>query len=977
MGFLVGAVLGLVDVGIAALASGIAGLSLATLGTVLIGGALAFGAAALNKSLLKAKAVDAGSYGGGGGGYSPQPQPQDIQQTIKQAVPPRRRHYGRVKAGGYIDFFDSTGGRFYELIMCAQGQVSAFEEHWLNDQQALLGAAPSTDETPLGAKVGAVNGIGTSPTTTYGFTLATAQKVAYVGIYPTTLTESTQNAVNVTYPGGTRWGYAQVFQDTALGGGFHQQFVRAWTGSIRARIYGRPQSNPATLNLLGALTFTNSLVPQFIDSSDQATLFTEIRVVLDIPTYAASVESTVGLTNQVGIDSMLVSYIGSGEGDAVVSTLAGGGLGEDPFTTTSGSGVVTIYHAAHGLETGAILSFTGIVGDVNGIPAAEFEEDKSITIVDPDTYTATYATHATASGAGGGDAVRWAQTQSGAQNRYLFEGAYLANIYVQLGADEQAAQKILIDAFPTKWGVDHRLAGIATALCTFQDVPQESFSTVYPQGIPAYRAVLAGALVFDPRDEAQSADDEATWAWSENAALVIFDFLTHADGMGRPRAMFDADSFAAAADVCDETVALKDGSSEPRYRIDASYDLTERPSDVLQRFLAACDGYLYPTPAGTWGLRVGKWYEPTVTVEDAHILEYSMEQGVNALARFNQLKLTYTEPLNDYQETEAQAWENSEAIAAFGTLVDQLQLLEVPSPSQARRLGKIASAKSNPEWRGTVKTTLAGLAAMGENIITVNLDELEIAQTFQVTGFQISGDLSYCLLDVSSLSSTAYDWDPATEEGERPATAAASVPLQVPDTPMGFAVLAGQILVQGSTNAAAAKASWDTPSRSTLAHEVQYKLTSDSEWTSAAIPAGTSAWTSGVLNDGSSYDFRLRAIGPGGAPSSWTATSTVVMTADATPPSAPTALSSSHAGAVATVQWTNPTSANFYATKIYRASSNSFAAASVVGVYYGGNGLTKTHQGTLSAGTYYWWAVAVNASGVASSATGPTTQTIT
>lgn len=974
MGVVVGAVVGLFEVGLTALVGGIAGLSLSTLGTVLIGGALAFGAAALNRSLLKAKSLDAVvGASSGSSGYSAQPLPQDVQQTIKQAVPSRRRHYGRVKVGGYIAFFDSVQGVFYNLIMCGQGKTQGFEEHWLNNFEVKLGPSdiivgPSapTGGTPFGSKIA----IGTS--TQYGFILPAPAHIRYVTIFPI-------NFLGVTGASQGDDSFPVYGSDNNIGYAATGPYGSAFLGTITASLYGKLGSGPDVL--LRTITFPNNLAPQFIENLNLAPFYDRVWVVLSAPVEVTAViqgTGVIGYKGGVGLANIAVYSAGSlGAGSPVIATIAGGALDEDPFTTTNGSKTVVVSHPSHGLESGAKLAFSGMPDAVNGIPVSEFATNHAITKINADSYNVTMTTAATSAGVSGGATVRWRVTNDGSANPFNFNGVLRAFIETKDGSDSQEAFKELIDSFPNTWGVYHRLAGITCVLCRFQDVPQDDFSTVYPQGIPAYRAVLAAALVYDPRDETQDPDDDTTWKWSENAALVIFDFLTHPDGMGRPRSSFSAASFAAAADICDQTVLLKDGSSEPRYRIDASYDLTERPSTVLTRFLAACDGRLYSLPDGTWGLRVGKWYEPTVSISRADILEYSLAQGVDALARFNQLKLTYTDPLNDYQETEAQAWENESEIEAFGTLVDQLQLLEVPSPSQARRLGKIASAKSNPEWRGTIKTTLAGLAAMGEDIITITLDELEISTTFQVTGFQLAGDLSFCLLEVSSLVETAYEWDPATEEGTRPATASASVPLQVPDTPTGFAVLAGQIIVQGSTLAAAAKASWTTPSRTTLAHEIQYKLSSDTSWTSSAIPAGTTAWTSGVLNDGSSYDFRLRAVGPGGAPSGWSSTLTVVMTADVTAPAAPTALSSSHSGSIATVQWTNPTSSNFYATKIYRGTTSVFSSAAVVGTYYGGNGLTKTHQDTLAAGTYYWWAVAVNASGVASTTTGPTTQIIT
>lgn len=962
MGPLLAFVGAFIDLGLTALGGGIVGLSL---GSLALTGALLVGVTVLTRSLSKAQASGL-TVGGGGGGYSAQPQPQDVQQTITQSTPPRRRHYGRVKISGFRAFFDSVSGLLYQLIMIAQGEIHAIEEHWLGDAEVLLGDVAAVTETPFGSKVtsgsfdpGTGNGYAPAPVT-YGYNLSSPQTIEFATIYPTTLTDPAQTNGAVSYAGGNRWGFAM-----GTSGGFSVPY----TGAVTIQLYAKKTAD-ASFTLLGTVSFTNTLAPQYIESANQVTTYDIVKIVLN-----SGVPASSGTAH--GIGDLEVAYGGASVGNSVVATVSGGALDEDPFTTTLGSAQVVVYSAGHDFTTGQLVSFSGLEEAVRGIPTSEFSTLRSVTVIDADHYRVTVSTAATSAGTGGGTAVRWRRSNTGSANQYLYGGTYRANIYPQLGEVDQAAHKQLVDAFPNIWGVYHRLSGIANVLTTFKDVPQADFSTVYPQGIPPYRAVVAAARIFDPRDATQSADDSTTWEWADNAALVILDFLTHADGMGRARSFFSEESFSEAADVCDETVLLKNGGSEARYRISASYDLTEKPSDVLSRFLAACDGYLYPTADGKWGLRVGKWRAPTASIPSTAILEYAMQQGTNALVRFNQLKLSYTDPLNDYQETEAQPWEDEGSIALYGTTTDQLKLLEVPSPSQSRRLGKIASAKANPAWRGTVKTTLAGLAAMGEAVINLALDELEIDTTFLVTDFQIAGDLSSCVLSVSALSAAAYEWDPETEEGTPPATAGANVPLQVPDAPTGFTVLAGQIVVQGSTHAAAAAVSWDVPSRDTLSHEVQYKKSVDHQWGSAAIPAGTEAWLSGVLDDAVSYDFRLRAIGPGGAPSGWTSTATVIMTADTTAPNAPTALSSSLAGTTATIQWTNPTSANFYATKLYRGTTAVFAAATLIDILYGGNGLTKTRADTgLAAGTYYWWVVAINASSVASSATGPTTQTV-
>lgn len=348
-------------------------------------------------------------------------------------------------------------------------------------------------------------------------------------------------------------------------------------------------------------------------------------------------------------------------------------------------------------------------------------------------------------------------------------GERKVSIYPLTGTASQSAHSELVSTFSGDWTTDHRLLGIANALLIFRDVGPEEFPIMYPNGAPSYRAVIKGAKVYDPRDGGHSASNPSTWTWSDNPALCILDYLTHPDGMNRPRSMFSEASFTSAANDCDDAIPLKAGGTEKRYRLSGTYELTEKPADVLRRMLAVCDGELYQLSDGTWGLRVGKWAEPTVSIAADHILSYSIEQGADALASFNVLKTIYVSPFHDYQETECDPWVDEESIAAIGEEVsEELRLIMCPSPSQARRLAKINTRKLNPEWRGTVRTSLAGLAALGERFVNIELPELEINQAFRVTAFNLAADLSYCELSVVSASSDDYAWNAATEEGDAP-----------------------------------------------------------------------------------------------------------------------------------------------------------------------------------------------------------------
>jgi len=61
--------------------------------------------------------------------------PSDGQQTIRQAVPPRWKHYGRVRIGGPQFWLQSedTQGYLYQGLVLNQGRIDAFEAYHIDD----------------------------------------------------------------------------------------------------------------------------------------------------------------------------------------------------------------------------------------------------------------------------------------------------------------------------------------------------------------------------------------------------------------------------------------------------------------------------------------------------------------------------------------------------------------------------------------------------------------------------------------------------------------------------------------------------------------------------------------------------------------------------------------------------------------------------------------------------------------------------
>jgi hypothetical protein len=168
----------------------------------------------------------------------------------------------------------------------------------------------------------------------------------------------------------------------------------------------------------------------------------------------------------------------------------------------------------------------------------------------------------------------------------------------------------------TSWTAAHsRMVGLAYLQA---DYKMSGDGSPFAQSIPSRITVrVRGAKLYDPRRDStvggsgsMRATDQTTWAWvsddvGRNPALQLLWYLLGwriqnpvtgtwklAVGLGLPVARIDLASFMAAANLCDESVALAAGGTEPRYRSDGVLSEGDDPSLVFENLLSAMNGVL-------------------------------------------------------------------------------------------------------------------------------------------------------------------------------------------------------------------------------------------------------------------------------------------------------------------------------------------------------------------------------------------------
>jgi hypothetical protein len=203
--------------------------------------------------------------------------------------------------------------------------------------------------------------------------------------------------------------------------------------------------------------------------------------------------------------------------------------------------------------------------------------------------------------------------------------------------------------------------------------------------------------------------------WTDNSALVIADYLMLSrsrGGFGLAESDLDLASFKTAANVCDETITLIDGSTEYRYRCNGTILVNKGRGAILQDLLSSCAGRIIVT-GGKVGLQVGVAQTPVMTLTDDMFISgitYKPKKTITRL--FNAVKGTYTSPDNVYMPSDYPAYmqdaEHEYATDQFLTadggerIYSELSLLFTQSSAMAQRLAKIYLLRSRYQKQITV-----------------------------------------------------------------------------------------------------------------------------------------------------------------------------------------------------------------------------------------------------------------------------------
>lgn len=553
------------------------------------------------------------------------------------------------------------------------------------------------------------------------------------------------------------------------------------------------------------------------------------------------------------------------------------------------------------------------------------------------------------------------------------------------GTSTQTTQPDLLALFPeitSNW----RLRGVAYAVCMFESVPDRGFMRLYGGGVPNYRAVFEGRRVWDPRTDSNG--------YSANSALVILNYMTSPDGMRIPLSRITPviEDWIHAANVCDDELLDNFGIPFKRYECHLGYSLQDPSKDPLAEMLKTCDGNVFMNGDGNLILQVGEWVIPDVHIEERFIVGYDLRNGSGLFRTHNVIRGRYVSPAHDFQEVDAQVLKDTASIDLLGgEKAKELSLSAVHSHYQARYIMKIEAARSNAEWYGTIRCSIYGLQALFKRFVKFSISELGLsAHAMEIESATFDPTGPAVIFKVHSMTSQAFDWNPAADSGVPPETANSITPSAI-SAPEDMSITVDYDNVGESPRFVV---DFVKPTREDLTIIVLYRrqrLSGPAEsWSEEYFSAED--WIETVYDPGGDdpervelttkvvqpyrvYELLVYVRTPSGILSAYSSLFTRDTINDSSTPSAPAVNASG--GSSATFLVTLPNEDNIRGFNMWRKATNDFPTANNYAFVRGSANQDVPHTDSPSPGSYYYWVTTVHRNGNESVPAGPFNLTIT
>lgn len=430
------------------------------------------------------------------------------------------------------------------------------------------------------------------------------------------------------------------------------------------------------------------------------------------------------------------------------------------------------------------------------------------------------------------------------RTRYSYGNATV-RIRKHLGVPGESADPVMIAECGGRWTSNSKLSGYCYTYIRL-DLNQQEFQG----GLPGIEALLRGKKIYDPRT--------STTAWSQNNALVVYDYL-RSEICGVPTDAIPVDVIIDAADICDESINVG-----ARYTFNGTVTSDEEKDKVLDLMARSMAGSINST---TWEIYPGKWQEPTLTLEQSDVVgAIAITPGESDSEIINGVTGQFIGAENGYAATDIPPYQNAAYLAADGReLYDTLEFPYTDNSQRCHNLSRIHVEDSRNSF--TVQMTFS-LKAWDTRIgqrVTLDMPFFGFnSNVFRIIGRTYQPAASVELL-LKEDAASIWDEADAVVVDATPNTGLPD-PFLMP-TPESLTLSSGteDLFIQNDgTIVSRIKAVWP-PSSTIYASqaEIQFKPSIQDNWQTAAIVDATLGEASiGPVQDGVTYDVQLRFNNP-------------------------------------------------------------------------------------------------------------------
>lgn len=434
-----------------------------------------------------------------------------------------------------------------------------------------------------------------------------------------------------------------------------------------------------------------------------------------------------------------------------------------------------------------------------------------------------------------------------------------ARVRKYLGAAGQTADAAMISNLGGVWTSSHVGTGLAYLVVEL-DYDTDSF----PGGIPNVSAVVRGMKCYDPRT--------ATTAWTENPALLMRAYATHALGGRQATTAVDDNYINAAANVCDATLAYVVGTStfsRATYTAGITTKVGTRPSDVLND-LAQAMGGRWCMVDGTLRVKAGCYTAPVMALDASWLHEggaVTVTPGRNRMDVINAVTGTYADEASDYR---VGAFPRVTAAAYVTTdgadLPTDMQMAAVTFTGQAQYIAACALRYARSALTVKLTCNLRAYQCEPFDVITVTLDRFGwSSKTFEVldTSWTLDGGIE---LTLKAIDSTIWALDSSYVAGVPAANTRLPSPWDIPPL-TGLAAISDATTVQkqpDGSKKARILATWTTvPDQRVTQNgsvEIRWGRVTDPEssWQSVDCAGSQTATYLDPVHVGASYIVKAR-----------------------------------------------------------------------------------------------------------------------